>query len=102
MAINLQEAFANYELFLIVSLLTDIVVHFHPFLKKIMVNKIALVFSLRSFFSVQSTTSNWNTYRPKKSVPVRGSVPVRDNPYNFAYKATLHIKIALFCGQIRW
>ena len=38
----------------------------------------------------------------KKSVPVRGSVPVRDNPYNFAYKATLHIKIALFCGQIRW
>jgi hypothetical protein len=45
---------------------------------------------------------HWNTYRPKKSVPVRGSVPVRDNPYNFAYKATLHIKIALFCGQIRW
>ena len=51
---------------------------------------------------LQSTTSNWNTYRPTKSVPVRGSVPVRDNPYNFAYKATLHIKIALFCGQIRW
>ena len=51
---------------------------------------------------IQSTTSSWNTYRPKKIVPVRGSVPVRDNPYNFAYKATLHIKIALFCGQIRW
>ena len=51
---------------------------------------------------LQSTTSNWNTYRPKKSVPVRGSVPVRDNLYNFADKATLHIEIALFCGQIRW
>jgi hypothetical protein len=51
---------------------------------------------------IQSTTSNWNTYRPEKSVPVRGSVPVRDNPYNLAYKATLHIKIALFCGEIRW
>jgi hypothetical protein len=53
-------------------------------------------------YILQSTTSNWNTNRPKKSVPVRGSVPVRDNPYNIAYKATLHIKIALFCGQIRW
>ena len=50
-------------------------------------------------YSPQPLTGTLTDLKKRSS---RGSVPVRDNPYNLAYKATLHIKIALFCGQIRW